>query len=212
MEHETPVDHDSPAPNHHADHPGFAGIGGLVAALGFLVGRDHAARLAIDLADLRPGDALVDVGCGPGVAARRAVERGATAIGVDPAPVMRRVARARWRRVRGLEWRAGTAESLPVDDGWASVVWSLATVHHWADLDAGLAEAHRVLSPGGRLVVLERAIRDHRAPGVAGHGWVPEQAAAFAARCEQHGFEAVVTGTHPGERGGLRSVVARRPG
>jgi 2-polyprenyl-3-methyl-5-hydroxy-6-metoxy-1,4-benzoquinol methylase len=84
-----------PDPNHHASHPGFRGVTGVLAAVGFLVGRDDAARLAIELADLRPGDRLVDVGCGPGVAARRAGDAGAEVIGVDPAPVMLRVARLR---------------------------------------------------------------------------------------------------------------------
>lgn len=200
---------DAPAaPNHHADHPGFAGPAGLLAAVGFLFGRDRSAALAIDLAGLAPGEHVVDVGCGPGVAARRAQQAGAVVVGVDPAAVMLRVARARWRTRPDLDWRPGTAEALPVADGWADVVWSLSTVHHWADLDAGLAEARRALRPGGRLVVLERRIRDPHAVGVAGHGWTPAQARDFAARCASHGLTGAAVGEHPG-RPDLLSVVAR---
>lgn len=199
-------------PNHHADHPGFSGLRGLVAAVMFLFGRDDAARLAIELAALTHGDRLVDVGCGPGVAVRRARALGAEAIGTDPAPVMLRVARLRWRRDPGLDWRIGTAERLPVDDGWADVVWSLSTVHHWADLDLGLDEARRVLAPGGRLVALERRIRDPHAAGVAGHGWTVEQAESFAGCCRRHGFGDVAVATHPGDPTATVSVVAHLTG
>ena len=48
----------------------------------------------------------------------------------------------------------GTAENLPVPEHSATVVWSVATVHHWADVTAGLAEVRRVLSPGGRFLVI----------------------------------------------------------
>ena len=190
--------HASPVPNHHAHHPGFSGVSGLLAAIGFLSGRDTAAKLAIELSALQPGEHLVDVGCGPGVAARHARQIGAQVIGVDPAAVMLRVARLRWRSSAGLDWRLGTAESLPVDDGWAHVVWSLATVHHWADVDRALDEARRVLAPGGRLLVIERRIADVNASGTASHGWADEQPAVFAALCQQHGFTDVAVGTHPG--------------
>ena len=59
-------------PNHHADYAGFSGLAGLVAALSMVVGRDDDARLAARLSGTAPGDVVVDVGCGPGVAARYA--------------------------------------------------------------------------------------------------------------------------------------------
>src|SRR4051812_36019225 len=80
------------APNHHAHHPGFAGATGLLAALTMTRRRDDAAELAIELGHLRPGDTVVDIGCGPGIALRHAARLGADAIGVEPAAVMRRVA------------------------------------------------------------------------------------------------------------------------
>ena len=185
-----------PAPNHHASHPGFAGPSGLLAAVSFLFGRGRAAQLAIKLSQLRPGDRLVDVGCGPGVAVRQAQAMGVEAIGVDPARVMLRVARARWGSHAGLDWRIGTAESLPVDDNWAQVVWSLSTVHHWANVDAAISEACRVLAPGGRLVALERRIHNTDAHGTASHGWTPEQSESFAERCRDHGLVNVTALAH----------------
>lgn len=199
-----------PAPNHHASHRGFSGAGGLVVALSFLFGRSEAAQVAIRLADLQGGERLVDVGCGPGVAVRQARMAGAAeVVGVDPAPVMLRVARARWRSDPAVDWRLGVAEKLPVGDGWADVVWSLSTVHHWVDIDAGLAEARRVLAPGGRLVVLERCINDTAARGTASHGWTADQSESFAEHCRRQGFTDAAAGVHRG-RGAILSVVARR--
>jgi ubiquinone/menaquinone biosynthesis C-methylase UbiE len=199
-----------PAPNHHSTHPGFSGPSGLVAAVSFLVGRDRAAQLAIELSSLRAGERLVDIGCGPGIAVNLARAKGAEVIGVDPATVMLRVARLRWRAKPGVNWRNGTAESLPVGDNWAQVVWSLATVHHWHDIDAGLSEAQRVLAPAGRLIVVERCIRDTNAAGTASHGWTNEQAESFADHCRRHGFVNVAVATHTGPTT-LLSVIAHRP-
>jgi ubiquinone/menaquinone biosynthesis C-methylase UbiE len=201
---------DTLAPNHHADHPGFSGLTGLVAAIAFTRGRDSDATLAIRLALLTAGDRLVDVGSGPGVAARRAASLGAEVVAVDPAPVMLRVGRLA-NRAKRLRYAHGTAQALPVADGWASVVWSLATVHHWPDIDAALGEVGRVLAPGGRFVTIERHVADG-AHGLASHGWTRAQADAFAARCEAFGLSATVGEHADGNRGAALSVVALAPG
>jgi ubiquinone/menaquinone biosynthesis C-methylase UbiE len=178
---------DTSSPNHHADHAGFSGLYGLVAALSMVVGREGDARLVARLSRLGPGDVVVDIGCGPGVAARHAAHLGARVTGVDPAPIMLRVARLRSRGSANVRYVEGTAEALPVADASATVVWSIATVHHWADIDTGLREARRVLRSGGRLVAIERRTVPG-ARGHASHGWTDAQAEAFAERCREHGF------------------------
>jgi ubiquinone/menaquinone biosynthesis C-methylase UbiE len=186
--------------NHHADHPGFAGVAGLLCGLLFLaIGRPRA-RLAVDVASVTATDRVVDVGCGPGVAVRAAVGRGARATGVDPSPVMLRVARAVTRGRDGIDWAEGAAENLPVPTGSATVVWSIATVHHWKDVTKGLAEAHRVLAPGGRILAIERQVAPD-ATGLASHGWTEQQAESFAAACRTAGFDKVrVEGRGAGRR------------
>lgn len=197
------------APNHHGHHPGFSGFRGLVAAVAFTRGREPDAALAVRLAGLTAGDRLVDVGSGPGVAARRAASLGAEVVAVDPAPVMLRIG-CLVNRAKRLRYAHGSAQALPVADGWASVVWSLATVHHWPDIDGALAEVCRVLAPAGRLVVIERHVADG-AHGLASHGWTPAQADAFAARCEACGLSPTIDQHTDGNRGAALSVVALSP-
>jgi ubiquinone/menaquinone biosynthesis C-methylase UbiE len=110
-----------------------------------------------------------------------------------------------------VSYRTGAAEALPVDDGAAQVVWSIATVHHWRDLDAGLHEVRRVLAPGGRFVAIERKTRPE-ARGLAGHGWTKQQAAVFAAHCEALGFADAQVQQHASGRRPTLSVTARNPG
>jgi ubiquinone/menaquinone biosynthesis C-methylase UbiE len=173
-------------PNHHAGHPGFSGLRGWLGALSMRVGRRGDAEVAIELTGLAAGERLVDVGCGPGVAARVAAERGAIVIGVDPAAVMLAVARRDDRR-HAVTWKEGVAEALPLADSSCDVLWSLATVHHWPDLDGALAEVLRVLDSGGRFLAIERRVQPG-ATGLASHGWTDEQAEAFASMCAAAGF------------------------
>jgi ubiquinone/menaquinone biosynthesis C-methylase UbiE len=198
-------------PNHHADHPGFAGPAGLLAAVGMVRRGKADARLADRLSELAANDSVADIGCGPGTAARRAARVGASVVGVDPAPVMLRLARLLTRRAaHPVRYVQGTAEALPLPASSVSVAWSIAAVHHWADLDAGLREARRVLKPGGRLVAIERLTRPG-ATGLASHGWTPEQASAFAGHCRAHGFTGTRTDQQHGGRRTTVSVTATAP-
>jgi ubiquinone/menaquinone biosynthesis C-methylase UbiE len=195
-------------PNHHAHFPGFAGVTGVLAALTMIVGRQDDARLAAELTGLGPDDVLVDVGCGPGSAVRAAARLGATVTGVDPAPVMLRTARFLTRDASRIRYVEGVAAALPLPAASATVVWSIASVHHWADLDGGLADVKRVLRPGGRFLAIERRIRPG-ARGLASHGWTDAQAEAFATRCTEFGFVDARVREHVVRRKAAVSVLAR---
>lgn len=187
--------------NHHAHHKPFAGASGTLLGIAMAAGHRDLTRFLADRTGVGPGDRVVDVGCGSGSAVRLARRRGAEVVGVDPSDAMLRV--ARWfTRDRTVAWREGTAEALPLDDGWATVAWSLASVHHWRDVERGIAECHRVLAPGGQLLVVER----HTSPdatGMASHGWHDAQTDAFASQCRDAGF-VEVSATH--ERVGRRDL------
>ena len=202
--------HTSPAPNHHAHHRPFSGVSGLLVGLTLTIRRGGVARLATDLTAVTDDDHVVDVGCGPGTAARVAARRGAKVTGIDPASVMLTLARRLTFGGSSIRWMDGSAEALPLPDGSANVLWSIATVHHWRDVDAGLSEAFRVLAPEGRLLAIERHARPG-ATGHASHGWTDAQAQAFADRCAAAGFTDTRVETHRADRGSLLAVQAKRP-
>jgi ubiquinone/menaquinone biosynthesis C-methylase UbiE len=111
------------------------------------------------LAGLEPGQVIVDIGTGRGELLAVAVERGAArAIGVEYSEAAVALARETIA-VHGVADRAevhlADARDMPVEDGTADLVSLLDVVEHLApdELDRALAEARRVLKPGGRVVI-----------------------------------------------------------
>jgi ubiquinone/menaquinone biosynthesis C-methylase UbiE len=198
------------AVNHHAAHPGFAGVTGLLAGLVMLIAGRRRARLPVDLASVSDTDHVVDIGCGPGSSVRIAARRGAQVIGVDPAPVMLWLAGTLTRKRPRVSWSQGTAEELPVADGWATVVWSVATVHHWRNVADGLKEVRRVLAAGGKFLAIERQVRTG-ATGLASHGWTDDQVKSFAAQCRSAGFDTMGIDRRTCGRHVVWVVLAERP-
>jgi SAM-dependent methyltransferase len=186
----------------------FQGLSGLVIGMVMLVGRGSLSRLVAELAGVGPGDRVLDVGCGPGGAAREAARRGAAVTGVDPAPLMLRLGRSLSGRRSGRDivFLQGTAEALPVSDRAVTVAWAISSAHHWADVPAGLRELHRVLQPGGRLIITERLTRPG-ARGLAAHGFTEAQAAQTAAAAQAAGFAGA---GHDIRRAGRRMLVIVR--
>jgi ubiquinone/menaquinone biosynthesis C-methylase UbiE len=115
-------------------------------------------RELLDWIGARSGSRWCEVGFGPGQFVEQVCGRGAgdVVVGVDPSPVM--LAQARRRNAAPVEagrvdLRVGVAEDLPFPDRSVDYVVAVNSVAVWPDLDGGLAEARRVLVPGGRLVV-----------------------------------------------------------
>ncbi|BDT87230.1 methyltransferase [Nocardia cyriacigeorgica] len=97
------------------------------------------------------GRTVVDVGCGGGRAVAELAERGARAIGVDYDPEMVAVAVRRWP---AGEFRVGDACELPLATGSMAGYRADKVLHTLADPVRAVAEARRVLAPGGRAVLL----------------------------------------------------------
>ena len=117
----------------------------------------------VALRPLQEGECVVDLGSGAGfdcfVAASR-VGPGGHVIGVDMTPEMLDKARATARQL-GLdhvEFREGIIEAIPVEDGWADVVMSNGVLNLVADKRAAMAEAFRVLRPGGVIAFADIAL------------------------------------------------------
>lgn len=116
-------------------------------------------RKATDLVrELMPlkGKRILDVGCGDGALTRFLAHEGAVATGIDVSETRLADARAA-EAVAGADYREGRGEKLPFPDASIDgVVYNNALHHVPVDaMAAALAEAARVLKPGGRLVVIE---------------------------------------------------------
>lgn len=198
-------------PNHHADYRQFGGLFGYVAGMTMILGRGGDGELVADLAHVGAEDHVVDIGCGPGTAARIAAQRGADVTGVDPSgPMLRWAAMlSRLRRpAGGLDWVEAGAEDLTIADDSATICWALMSVHHWPQLEAGISEVQRVLRPGGTFIALEKRIQPG-ATGNASHGWTPQQADTFAMMLTDHGFTSADTADHDHGRRKVVTVTGR---
>lgn len=184
-----------------------------------------AARGALVPPADRPGAVLVDIGCGGGLLAPHVAGKGYRHVGVDVSPSALRQAAA-----HGVHAVRGDALAVPLADGCADVVAAGEILEHVADLPRGVAEACRLLRPGGLLVIdtlaataLSRFLAitvAERIPGAAPRG-IHDPAllvdrAVLRAECARHGVRLELRGIRPsvtdmvawaaGRRGVVRMV------
>ena len=119
------------------------------------IGRPVATDL-VTTAGLRPGERVLDVACGTGIAARLAAEQvapGGHVAGLDINPGMIAVARAAAPPERSIQWYEAPAEQMPLEDASFDVALCAMGLQFFSDREAGLREMDRVLVSGGRAVL-----------------------------------------------------------
>ncbi len=123
-------------------------------------GRSWAAW-ARALGHLLPPLRVADLGCGEGYLTIEASRWAARVVAVDrsAAVLARARALAARRGVRNVVWREGELERLPIPDGSVDVALLSQALHHAESPDRALAEAARILVPGGRVLLLD--LREH---------------------------------------------------
>jgi demethylmenaquinone methyltransferase/2-methoxy-6-polyprenyl-1,4-benzoquinol methylase/phosphoethanolamine N-methyltransferase len=131
--------------------------------------KSKSRREVIRNANLRAGESVLDVGCGPGVLtlmAAEAVGPSGLAQGIDPSPGMVELAREKASKAgaSNAQFRMAVIEELPFADSSFDAALSSLMLHHLPDdvKRAGFTEVFRVLKPGGRLIAFD----------LTGKGWM----------------------------------------
>src|ERR1700693_1498791 len=159
---------------------------------------------ALRLMDLRPGERVLDLGCGSGWATRllsRPVSDGpegfGQVVGLDVSDEMVRQARAASRDFENILYVWGSAQQIPWEENFFDKVLSVESFYYYPDQDRALMELFRVMAPRGRMFVLINLYKDN----VYSLQWVDKlkvpvhvrSAAEYMELFKKHAFEDVQT-------------------
>jgi ArsR family transcriptional regulator len=147
--------------------------------------------MAEALLRLMPPMVIADLGAGEGAFALLLAQRATKVIAVDSSAKMIEVSREQALRhgVKNVEYRLGDMEELPIDDRAVDLVFFSQSLHHALHPERAIQEAWRILSPGGRIVVLD--LLKHRfeeAREIYADEWLGFSEAELEAMLEKAGF------------------------
>ncbi len=165
----------------------------------------HQATLA--LAELQPGEAVLDVGCGTGaliLEAEKIVGHAGTAVGLDIEPAMIAQAKRKAAKVHSqATFQLASIEEIPHPEASFDVAVSSVMMHHLNETQKqqGLVELYRVLKPNGRLLIVDLdPSRRSLVTSLPGHSQMAKQDTVreqLPDVLRDAGFKNIQTGKHP---------------
>jgi len=171
-----------------------------------LLGKERALReKTAEIAAIKPGDKVLDVGCGTGnltFAALACAGTSGEVHGIDASPKMIQVARSKAARSGAkAHFQIGLIERIPFPDDYFDVVLSSLMIHHLPDdlKCKGFVEIRRVLQPTGHLFAVDfeppsNPLVQHMLAHVHFHGMMQVDVREYVPMLEEAGFTHVVTG------------------
>jgi SAM-dependent methyltransferase len=157
-----------------------------------------AADLKLLSGLLRGTELVGDLGCGTGHLSRLLAPFAREVFAIDRSRAMLEVARGRLGDCANVQLREGDLTALPLGDGSLDVAIVSLVLHYVVDLDRALAEVHRTIRPGGRILLLDMQLHDREGfREEMGHVWLGFQPEALELLLEEVGFGHVSTVTLP---------------
>ena len=152
--------------------------------------------LAEVLLRLMPPLVVADLGAGEGASALLLAQRAKKVIAVDSSARMIEVGREQAQRhgVKNIDYRLGDMEEIPIGDGEVELVFFSQSLHHALHPERALAEAARILVPGGRIMILDLVRhRFEEARELYADEWLGFSEAELESMLENAGFTEVQT-------------------
>ena len=133
-----------------------------------------------------------DLGCGTGHLTRLLAPFARRVFAIDRSPSMLEVARRRLSDCANVEVRQGELGAVPIEARTLNLAILSLVLHYVVDLDEALAEVHRVLRPGGRILILDMHQHDRASfRDEMGHVWLGFSPDSLGALLEEIGFGGV---------------------
>lgn len=194
------------------------GLTGALALMAMALKNGGQNRVALDALGVKPGESVIEIGCGPGMGMRAALRRAGLSgfvAGVDRSPVaVHCAAHAVHRAIfqgRAVAMRA-EANDLPFRASMFDKAFAVNTFQFWPAPARALREIERVLAPGGRLVIAQRAANPDRPTDFAGAAGGMDRITRASALLKQLGWRIIDEKcVKDGPRLMVATVLAERP-